>query len=231
VNQSASASELSSLKGDVRVEEPDRTQRSIARRSAEIRATVPDLELSTDIDAGPALALTEIEDCSFAAVLVWACAGALRESPWANAAYRDGRFELYSRVHIGFTIHTDGAQITPTMLDADTRSLPELTEELQRLRARARDGGLTAPELAGATFTLTDLGEFGVHRWSPLVIPPQAASLTAGTVRTAAVVRAGTVVPGKLVTLTLACDHRILFGARAATFMDRIARRMEEPAL
>ena len=107
VSQPASASELSSLKGEVRVDEPDRVGRSIARRSAETRATVPDLELAADVDAGAALALARERGCSLTAVLVRACAGALAQSPRANAAYRDGRYELYSRVNVGVTFHAE----------------------------------------------------------------------------------------------------------------------------
>ena len=190
------------LKGRTTVEEPDRAARAIARRSAEIRAT---------------------------AVLISACATALREFPHANGAYRDGRYELYSRINVALTIHTAGSQVAATVLDAHARSLPDLDRELARLRDRARTGGLTPPEQAGATFTLSDLGEYGIHRGVALVVPPQAAALTAGAIRALPVLRGGVVVPGHELTLTLTCDHRILFGARAAAFLARIAELVERP--
>ena len=105
MTQPASAPELSSLKGEVRYVEPDRVGRSIARRSAEIRATVPHLELSSEVDVTAALALARRSGWSLTAVLLRACARALAASPWANAAYRDGHFELYSRVNVGVTFH------------------------------------------------------------------------------------------------------------------------------
>jgi pyruvate dehydrogenase E2 component (dihydrolipoamide acetyltransferase) len=166
------------------------------------------------------------------ALLTRACALALRESPWANAAYRDGRFERYGRVNVGVTVQAgEASQLIAAVLDADTKPLAELTDEIARLAERAREGALTPPEQAGTTFTLSDMGAHaGAQRWSALVIAPQAAALTAGAPFAAPVVRDGAVVPGELMSLTLACDHRILFGARAATLLDRIAERVIDPS-
>jgi pyruvate dehydrogenase E2 component (dihydrolipoamide acetyltransferase) len=210
--------------------EPDRIARSIARHSAEIRATVPHVELSSEVGADAALARARESGCSLTAVLLQGCASALAASPWANAAYRDGRFELYSRVNVGVTFSAEDSLVTPTVLDADGKSLAELDDELMRLRARALAGELTPPEMAGATFTFTDLGEHpAVDRYSPLVTAPHAAAVAAGAVRSVPVVRDGAVVPGSVLTLSLTCDHRILFGARAATFLEQIVALVEEP--
>ena len=217
------------LKGETEVSEPDRTVRTIGRRSAEIRATVPDLELSRDLDAGALLARAREDGVSVAALLMCACATALREQPHANAAYRDGHFERYSRVNVGITVQLPDSQVIASVLDADTKPAVELTAEIARLTERARSGELTPPEQAGTTFTLSDMSEHpGPHRWSTLVIPPQAAALAAGAPRPAPVVRDGVVVAGELMTITLTCDHRILFGARAAALMERIAELLEE---
>ena len=213
------------LKGQTEVTEPDRAVRTIARRSAEIRATVPDLELSRDVDAGPLRARVRADGLSTTALLTHACAVALREHPDANAAYRDARFERYSRVNVGITVQLPESQVIAAVLDADTKSPAALTEEIARLTARARAGELTPP-----TFTLSDMPEQpGPPRWSTLVIPPQAAALTAGAAYAAPVVRAGAGEAGELMTITLTCDHRILFGARAAAFMERIAELLEDP--
>jgi pyruvate dehydrogenase E2 component (dihydrolipoamide acetyltransferase) len=216
-----------SLKGETTIQEPDRAGRAIARRSAEIRATIPDLELSTDADAGPLLECAAREGVSTTALLVRACAGALREIPRVNGAYRDGRYELYGRVNVGLLIQTPGSQLTATLLDADARSLGELDEEVARLSARARSGELTPPEQAGATFTLADLGPFGVHRAGGLVIPPQAAVLTAGAIRDVPVIRGETVAAGHQLTLTLTSDHRIVYGAQAAAFLGRVVELVQ----
>jgi pyruvate dehydrogenase E2 component (dihydrolipoamide acetyltransferase) len=221
----------SALKGDTQIQEPDRSAGAIARRAAEIRATVPDLELAIDVDAGPALALARAGGHSLTAILVRAAATALRELPWANAAYRDGHFERYGRVNVGVVVTTEDALVIPAVLDADTKSLSELTAEIETLTARARSGELTPPEQAGTTFTLSDFTALAAHRITPMITPPQAAALTAGAVRREPVVTDGdAVVAGVVMTLTLACDHRILFGARAARLLGRIAELVREPA-
>ncbi len=220
-------SEPPGLKGETRIEEPDRAQRAIARRTAETRATVPDLELETDVDVSAALALADRHSHSVTAILVRACGLALRSNPRANGAYRDARYELYSRVNVGVVVLTPDGQITPTVLDADGKSLEQLDAELEVLGARARAGELTPPELAGATFTLSDLSAYGVDRWSPLVTPPQAAALSAGAVRAVPALRDGAVVASRSMALTLACDHRILFGREAARFLADVRERLE----
>ena len=220
----------STLKGQTHSEEPGRAARAIGRRAAEIRATVPDLELHRDVDAQAVLALGRDRGISTTAVLARAAATALREQPWANAAYRDARWERYDRVNVGITVQTEDSQLIAAILDADTKSLSELTAESAHLAERARQGTLTPPEQAGTTFTLSDMGEYpGAHRWSALVIAPQAAALTAGAMHPAPVVRDGAVVAGEVISLTLACDHRILFGARASALLGRIADLVEVP--
>ncbi len=218
----------SALKGETTIADPGRTAAALARRTAEARATIPDLELEMVIDAGPLITRQRETACSRTALLLSACAGALRAVPQANGAYRDGHFELYSRVNVALAVTTPDAQLTPTILDADQKTLAQLSAEIDDLTARARAGELTPPEVAGATFTLCDLGDLAPHRWSLPLTPPQAAMLTAGAVRAAAVVRDGAVIAGHELQLTLACDHRILFGTRAAGFMAQIAERLKD---
>jgi hypothetical protein len=158
---------LAGVKGTTRIEDPSPAQRTIARRSAESRATVPDLELSADVDMAAAVELRAETGYAGTALLVRACALALRETPRANGAYRDGRFELYSRVNIGVTLGTADAYAVPAVLDADQKSLAELSAELDDLAVRASAGELTPPELSGATFTLTDLGAYEIARAAP----------------------------------------------------------------
>ena len=231
VSDIAPAPSSSSLKGETTTEEPGRAARAIGRRAAEIRATVPDIELYRDVDASAAVARRRETGVSLTAILTRACAVALRESPWANGAYRDGHLERYSRVNVGVTLQAgDGHQLIASVLDADTKSVPELSEEIARLTERARGGQLTPPEQAGTTFTLSDMGEHpGADRWSALVIAPQAAALTAAAPREAAVVRDGAVIAAPVISLTLACDHRILYGAPAAALLQRIAELVEVP--
>ena len=231
MDRPADAAQASGLKGDTRVEEPTRAQRTIARRSAESRATIPDLELVSEVDMGACLALRDARGHSLTAMLVSACAQGLRRVPRANAAYRDGRFELYSRVNVGLVVHSADAYSTPTILDADTKSLEELSDECATLIERARAGRLTPPELAGATFTLSDMSAWGPIRWSPPVNPAHAATIACGAIRAAPVLRHGSIVAGHTMLLTLACDHRILYGETAAQFLDAIVESLNGASL
>jgi pyruvate dehydrogenase E2 component (dihydrolipoamide acetyltransferase) len=206
------------LKGEIEVVEPSRAERAIARRTAETRATVPDLEFGADVDAGPATTLARGRGCSLTAVLVRACALALRAHPRANAAYRDGHYEFYSRVNVAVTVQTEEGFVAPTLLDANTKPLKQLDDELASATARALAGELTSPELAGATFTLTDYGPYGITRANPVIAPPQAAALAVGAPDPSS----------GAISLVLACDGRILYGARAAQFLRRIVDELSQ---
>jgi pyruvate dehydrogenase E2 component (dihydrolipoamide acetyltransferase) len=218
------------LKGEVRIEEPDRLQRTIARRSAESRATVPDLELTAEVHAAPSVAQAS-DPHAHTAALVRACALALQKVPRANGSYRDGRFELYSRINVGVIFATAEAYTIPTLFDCERKTMAELAEELAALERRARAAELLAPELAGATFTLWNPGVLGIATATPVIVPPQAAAVAAGAVREVPVIRDGAIVPGHAMTVTLACDHRILYGAQAAEFLGAIKVELEEGSL
>ncbi len=175
---------------------------------------------------GPALEVADQRGASRTAVLVRASALALREHPRANSAYRDGHFELYSRVNAGVLLASEEHHEIATVLDADQKTLEELTAEIGDLGRRA--GALRAPERAGATFTIA---AYPATRPGALIAPPNAIALAAGELRVVATVRDGTVVPGQALSLTLACDHRILYGARAVSFIERIREVLERAAL
>jgi pyruvate dehydrogenase E2 component (dihydrolipoamide acetyltransferase) len=218
-------------RGAASIVEPSRWQTAVARRSAEARATVPDLDLRVEVDAEALLGRRDELGCGLTALHARACALALREHPEANAAYRDGHFEHYERVNVGVLIAAPQAYAIPTLFDADTKTASELDAELSELETRAHAGSLLAPELSGATFTLSDLGSLGVAAGTPLIVPPQAAAVSAGAVRGVPVVRDGAIVPGHAMTLTLACDHRVLYGAAAAAFLMTLKSRLEEASL
>jgi pyruvate dehydrogenase E2 component (dihydrolipoamide acetyltransferase) len=204
-------------RGEAEIVEPTSAERAIGRRAAESRATVPFVELGLEIEIGEA---------SGTAGVLRAIALSLRESPRANAAYRDGRFELYSRVNVAVAM----GDVAPTVFDADAKSIEELAAELEQLRGRAERGELTSPELSSATSTFADLGPLGIDRPSIVPVIGQAVAIAAGAIRQRPVVHGGAIVPGQMMQLTLACDHRILYGAAAAEFAARIKQLLEEPA-
>ncbi len=212
-------------RGQTEIVVPTRAQRTVARRAAEARATIPQLELGSEVDMERTLELCTNESASLTAVLVRACALALCEHPRANAGYRDGQFELYSRVNVALVLPAEEGLSTGTIFDAGAKSLQELTETIADLRTRAES--LTQPERSGATFTVAQHEQGGVAWELPLVRSGHAAALAAGEVREVAVVRAGAAVPGHVMTIVLACDHRILYGVLAARLLSRIKELLE----
>jgi pyruvate dehydrogenase E2 component (dihydrolipoamide acetyltransferase) len=237
-----SAEDVTSAKGETTTVELSRTQRTIARRMAESKATIPDFTLTMDVDMERCVELrAELKRLSHADaptyndMIVKACALALRDYPRANGSYRDGRFELHSRVNVGVAVAagaeapTGGALVVPTVFDADTKALGEIARETRALAERVRDGSITPPELSGGTFTVSNLGMYGITSFTAIVNPPQAAILAVGAVAPRAVVRKK-IVARQTMSVTLACDHRILYGADAALFLSRIRELLEEPA-
>jgi pyruvate dehydrogenase E2 component (dihydrolipoamide acetyltransferase) len=225
-------------KGQVSYEDPSKTQQVIARRMAESKATAPHFYLRATIDMSEAVegrgmvkarAVPGDVVPSFNDMVVKACALALREHPRANGAYRDGRFELYSRVNVGVAVAAKDALVVPTVFDADRKGLRQIALESRALAAKVRDGQITPPELSGATFTVSNLGMYGIDGFSAVINPPQAAILAVGAIEERPVVRDGEIATAHLMQVDLACDHRILYGAPAAEFLARIRALLEEP--
>ena len=240
--------DVSTAKGRSTTVELSRSQQTIARRMAESKATIPEFALLIDVDMQECVKLrTELkglaqpEAPTYNDMVVKACALTLREQPRANWSYRDARLQLHSRVNVGVAVagtsHEEGSAIAggatlivPTVFDADVKSLGEIARETRALAARVRDGSITPPELGGGTFTVSNLGMFAVKSFSAIINPPQAAILSVGTVEPRAVVREGEILARQTMTLTLACDHRVLYGADAAVFLGRIRELLEQPA-
>jgi pyruvate dehydrogenase E2 component (dihydrolipoamide acetyltransferase) len=225
-------------KGSVSFEELNKLQSTVARRMAESKATAPHFYLSVETDMSRAVearvrlkaAAGEGEPVpSFNDMVVKACAMALREHPRANGAYRDGRFEIYSRVNVGVAVAARDALVVPTVFDADLKGLRQIATETRALAERVREGTVTPPELSGATFTVSNLGMFGISSFAAVINPPQAGILAVGAIAERPVVRDGEVAVGHVMPMTLACDHRILYGADGARFLDRIRNLLEEP--
>jgi pyruvate dehydrogenase E2 component (dihydrolipoamide acetyltransferase) len=225
-------------RGETTIEELTRLQQTIARRMAESKATAPEFVLTLEVDMGEAVEFRKQLKAaageggvapSFNDFVVKASALALREFPRANGAYRDGKFELYSRVNVGIAVAGQDALIVPTIFDADSKSLGEIARDARALAERVRAGAITPPELSSGTFSVSNLGMFGIKRFVAVINPPQAAILAVGEMTPRPVVRDGEVAVRPVMELTLSCDHRILYGADAAQFLGRIRERLENP--
>ena len=213
------------------------TQRTIARRMAESRATVPEFTLEAECDMEAAQSLREELRMtgrepvpSFNDLVVKAAALALREFPALNASYAPGRTIRYERINVGIAVDVEDALLVPTIRDADRTSVFEIAREARRLAERARGRALTSDELADGTFTVSNLGMFGVRRFHAVINQPQVAILAVGEIAPRAVVDASaSIVARTTMELTLSCDHRVVYGAEAARFLQRLTQLLEHP--
>jgi pyruvate dehydrogenase E2 component (dihydrolipoyllysine-residue acetyltransferase) len=223
-------------KGDTRRVEPTRAQRLIARRMAEAKATIPEFQVQTEVAMDTAIAfraelkeILEGEAPSLNDLVVKACALALRGHERANGSYLDGGFELHERVNVGVAVAAEDALVVPVVQDADKKALGQIARETRRLAERVRLGQITPPELSGATFTVSNLGMYGMTQIVPVINPPQAAILGVGAIREVLARVDGEIVERRLMTLTLSCDHRILYGADAALFLAEVKQLLQAP--
>lgn len=233
-----SVSEGQSAKGTVTVEEPNKTQQVIARRMSEAKATAPHFYLTTEVEMTRAMeARAALKEAaaegdvvpSVNDMVVKAAALALREHPKANGAYRDGRFELYSRINVGIAVAAPGVLVVPTIFDADQKGLAQIATEARQLAAKVRDAKITPPELSGATFTVSNLGMYGVTEFEAVINLPQAAILAVGAIAEVARFKDGAPYPAQVMKATVSCDHRILYGAEGAELLARIRELLQEP--
>ena len=224
-------------RGETTEQDLTRLQKTVARRMAESKATAPDFVLTVEVDMEEAVALRKQLKAaagdqpapSFNDFVIKASALALRDFPRANGAYRDGKFELYSRVNVGMAVAGQDALVVPTVFDADSKSLGHIARESRALAERVRAGAITPPELSSGTFTVSNLGMFGIKRFVAVINPPQAAILAVGALEPRPVVRDRKVEVRSMMELTLSCDHRILYGADAAEFLAKIREYLENP--
>ena len=224
-------------KGETRSFELTPTQATIARRMVESATTIPTFIVSVDVDMS---LITELrrggreegrDDVpSVNDFVVKAAAAALREFPRFNASYVDGKVESYGRVNVGVAVATDDALLVPVVFDADRKTLGQIAAETRRLADAARRRALAPADLHDGTFTVSNLGMFGVRSFSAIVDPPQVAILAVGGVRRAPVEDAqGGFVFRDLMTATLTCDHRVVYGADGARFLSRLRELLERP--
>ena len=223
-------------KGEAEIQELTRLQQTVSRRMAESKATAPEFSISLTVDMTQAVELRkrlkEVADPapSFNDMVVKAAAIALTEHPRVNGAYRDGKFELYEKVNIGVAVAAMDALVVPTVFDADRKSLGQISRDARAVIEKVRDKTVTPPELSGGTFTVSNLGMYGIEQFTAIINPPQASILTVGALaKRPAVDESGRIVARDQMSLSLVCDHRILYGADGAKFLARVKELLEQP--
>jgi pyruvate dehydrogenase E2 component (dihydrolipoamide acetyltransferase) len=214
-----------------------RIQAVVARRMVESKTTVPHIYLTVPIDMGKAMQLRAESNeylgkergFSVNDLFVKAAALALRAHPIVNAGYAEGGIQMNAQVNVGNAVAIEGGLVVPVIRDADKKSLPEIGAEMRALAEKARSGKLALADYEGGTFTISNLGMFGVEEFDAVVNPPQSAILAVGAVMDEAIVVDGQVVAGKRCRVTLSADHRVVYGADAAEFLRTLKGLLEAP--
>ncbi len=210
-------------------------RKTIARRLSESKFSNPHFYVTVDVDMDQAVAartkLNEVSDVkiSFNDIVVKASALALKKHPWVNASWLDTQIRLNGQVHIAFAVAVEEGLLTPVIRNTDLKPLAVISQESRELAGLARDRKLQPDQMEGSTFTISNLGMFGVEAFTAIINPPNAAILAVGGIRDEAVVKNGQIVPGKRMKLTLSSDHRVVDGAKAAEFLNTLKQMLENP--
>jgi pyruvate dehydrogenase E2 component (dihydrolipoamide acetyltransferase) len=167
---------------------------------------------------------------SFNDLIIKAVAMALRKHPYLNAAWMGDHIRLYQEIHIGFAVAVEEGLIVPVLRHADRKGLSEIAAETVLLAQKARERKLTPEEYTGSTFSISNLGMFGIEEFTAVINPPEAAILAVGAIQPTPVVKDGQVVVERRMRVTLSCDHRVVDGATGAAFLETFIQLLEEPA-
>lgn len=210
-------------------------RKTIAKRLAESKFTAPHFYLTLDIDMDTAIATRKSINemggvkISFNDMVVKACALSLTEHPTVNSSWLGDTIRRNQHVHIGVAVAVDEGLLVPVVRFADGKGLSEIGDEVRTLAKKAKDKKLQPAEWEGNTFTISNLGMFGIEEFTAIVNPPDSCILAVGGIKQVPVVKDGQVVPGNVMKVTLSCDHRVVDGASGAAFLNTFKKYMENP--
>lgn len=210
-------------------------RKTIARRLSESKFTSPHYYETIDINVEELVAarakLNEVSEqkISFNDIIVKACAHALRQHPAVNSSWQDDTMLRHGDVNVAIAVAIDDGLLTPVITNADQKGLRQIGQESRELAELARNRKLQPGQMQGSTFTVSNLGMFGIEEFTAIINPPNACILAVGTIREVPVVKDGEVAPGKRMKVTLSSDHRIVDGATAARFLGTLRNILENP--
>ena len=217
-------------------DEPTSQMRKIiAKRLLESTNGAPHFYLNIEVDMDNAmasrLAINAIPDTkiSFNDLVIKACAAALRKHPKVNTSWLGDKIRYYNHVHIGVAVAVEDGLLVPVIRFADQKSLSQISSEVKDLGKRAKDKKLQPADWEGNTFTVSNLGMFGIESFTSIINTPESCILSVGAIRQVPVVKNNMVVPGNVMKLTLACDHRTVDGATGAAFLQTLRMFIENP--
>src|SRR5699024_2317866 len=210
-------------------------RKTIARRLSESKFTNPHYYETVSIDMAAAWdarkKLNEVSDTkiSFNDIVVKACAAALRKHPEVNSSWHGDTIVEHGDVNVAVAVAIDEGLVTPVINNTDQKGLQQIGTETRDLAEKARDRKLQPEQMEGSTFTVSNLGMFGIEEFTAIINPPNACILAVGAIKEVPVVEDGAVVPGKRMKITLSSDHRIVDGAMAARFLSTLKTMLENP--
>ena len=221
-----------------RIEKASSMRRTIARRLTESTQTTPHYYLTIDVDITPLVGARKAMNAELEAagkkvslndLIIKAAAVALRRVPEVNASWMGKEIHYHQVVDISIAVAIDEGLMTPVVRDADRKGVAQIAEEVRDLAARARDKKLQLEEMTNGTFSISNLGMFGIEEFTAVINPPEGAILAVGTIRDEPVVEDGAIVPGRRMRFTMSCDHRVIDGATGARFMAALKTLLEAP--
>ncbi|MGB0391116.1 MAG: pyruvate dehydrogenase complex dihydrolipoamide acetyltransferase [Salibacteraceae bacterium] len=212
-------------------------RKTIARRLAESKFTAPHFYLSMEIDMENVMAARKAVNASqdvrvsYNDFVVKATAIALKKHPLINASWLDSKIRYNDHVNIGVAVAVEDGLLVPVVRFADTKTLPQISMEVKELAGKARDKKLQPQEWEGNTFSISNLGMYGIESFTAIINPPDAAIMAIGGIIEKPVVKNGQIVPGHTMKVTLSCDHRVIDGALGSEFLNTFKSMLEQPVL
>ena len=211
------------------------TRKTIAKRLAESKFTAPHFYLTLDIDMDNAISIRKSMNAldgikvSFNDMVIKACGLALREHPKVNSSWLGEVIRVNDHVHIGVAVAVDEGLLVPVVRFADGKDVRDIGAEVKELAQKAKDKKLQPEEWEGNTFTISNLGMFGIEEFTAIINPPDSCIMAVGGIKETPVVKNGQIVPGNIMKITLSCDHRVVDGASGAAFLNTFKEYMENP--
>lgn len=222
-----------------REENTSKMRQIIASRLAESIGPIPTFYLTVEIEMDKALefrktinaALSEAEKVSVNDVIIKVAAMASLKHPFVNSSYRHDKIRFYEDADVGVAVAIDEGLITPVIRGANKKGIAEIAKEVKELAGRAREKKLQPEEYTGATFSISNLGMFGIKEFTAIINPPESAIFAIGGATPTAVVRDGEIVIRQMMSVTMSCDHRVIDGATGAKFLQTFKQMLENPIL
>jgi pyruvate dehydrogenase E2 component (dihydrolipoamide acetyltransferase) len=212
-------------------------RKTIARRLGESKFSAPHFYLTMEIDMDEAIKAREAINTvasakiSFNDIIIKAVATSLRKHPKINASWLGDKIRYNNHIHIGVAVAVEEGLLVPVVRFADGKTLSQIATEVRAYATKAKDKKLQPSDWEGNTFTISNLGMFGIEEFTAIINPPDACILAVGGIKQTPVVKNGQIVPGNIMKLTLSCDHRVVDGALGAAFLQTLKHNLENPIL